>query len=421
MKALISKSNIDGTAIAPSSKSYTIRGLMCGALAAGKSQIVQPLGSNDTTAAANVLRKTGISIRQNKNMWTIEGGAFHASETDLFCGESATTLRFMTALCATIPGTHHLTAGFSLSSRPLKPLLDALQQLDIKCSSNGNLPPVTVEGGKLKGGTVALPGDISSQFVSALLQIAPYSEKSMTIRLTTPLESRPYVLMTMDAMQWFGVTVAFDDSLDEFQVFPQKYEPTKFRIEGDWSSASYLLALGALAGKVEVSNLPSETMQGDRMLLNILEEMGAGIFKGKNSVIVTQQKLKAISADLTDCIDLLPTLAVLAAVAEGTSRFSGIARARLKESDRVAVVQENLTRMGIKVKEEKDSITIKGGQPKAAIIDSRNDHRIAMAFSVLGTITGNTIIQQAECVNKTYPEFWDVLVNLGGKVKLDGK
>jgi len=327
----------------------------------------------------------------------------------------------MTALCAAIPGTHHLTAGFSLSSRPLKPLLDALQQLDIKCTSNDNLPPVTVKGGKLKGGAVAIPGDISSQFVSALLQIAPFSEKSLTIRLTTPLESRPYVLMTMDAMQWFGVTVAFDDSLDEFQVFPQKYEPTRFRIEGDWSSASYLLALGALAGKVEISNLPSETMQGDRMLLNFLEEMGAGIFKGKNSVIITQQKLKAIDADLTDCIDLLPTLAVLAAVAEGTSRFSGIARARLKESDRVAVVQENLTRMGIKVKEEKDSITIKGGQPKAAIIDSRNDHRIAMAFSVLGTVTGNTIIQQAECVNKTYPEFWDVLVNLGGKVKLDGQ
>lgn len=205
------------------------------------------------------------------------------------------------------------------------------------------------------------------------------------------------------------------------RFFPQNYEPTRFRIEGDWSSASYLLALGALAGQVEVTNLPNETMQGDRTLLTFLEQMGANVKAGRNSVTVTKTKLKALDADLSDCIDLLPTVAVLAATAKGTSRFSGIARARLKESDRVAAVQEGLTRMGIKVKEEKNSITIRGGEPIPAIIDSCDDHRIAMAFSVLGTITGNTIIQQAECVNKTYPEFWNALVNLGGKVKLDGK
>jgi 3-phosphoshikimate 1-carboxyvinyltransferase len=420
MKALISKSDIEGVVTAPSSKSYTIRGLICGALSSGKSHLVQPLGSEDTTAATNVLRKIGVSIRHNKNRWTIEGGKFHQSETDLFCADSATTLRFMTALCAAVPGTHHLTAGFSLSTRPLKPLLDALKHLGINFTARDNLPPVTIDGGKIKGGTVALPGDISSQYVSAMLQIAPFADKSVTIRLTTPLESRPYVLMTMDAMQWFGVTVAFDESLDEFQVFPQKYEPTRYRIEGDWSSASYLLALGALAGKVTVNNIPTETMQGDRMIVNFLERMGADLVIGKNSVTVTQKKLRALEADLTDCIDLLPTLAVLAANAEGTSRLSGIARARLKESDRVAAVQENLTRMGIKVKEENDVLTIKGGSPKPAIIDSRNDHRIAMAFSVLGTITGNTIMQQAECVAKTYPEFWDVLKSAGGKVKLDG-
>jgi 3-phosphoshikimate 1-carboxyvinyltransferase len=326
----------------------------------------------------------------------------------------------MTALCAIIPGTHHLTAGASLSKRPVKPLIDALRQLDIKCSASGNLPPVTVEGGKLKGGIASLPGDISSQFVSALMQIAPLAEKSLTIKLTTPLESRPYVLMTMDTMQWFGITVASRIALDEFEVFPQKYASTRYRIEGDWSSASYLLALGALAGKVEVTNLPTETMQGDRMLLTFLEEMGANVTSGRNSVIVTQGKLKAITTNLTDCIDLLPTVAVLAAVAEGTSRFTGIARARIKESDRVAAVREGLTRMGIKVTEGKDYLTITGGKPKGAVIDSMNDHRIAMAFSLMGTITGNIVIEQAECVTKTYPEFWEVLTSLGGKVKLDG-
>jgi 3-phosphoshikimate 1-carboxyvinyltransferase len=421
MKAWISRSNIDGSVVAPSSKSYTIRGLMCGALTSGKSQLINPLGSDDTVVATKVLRKMGVSIQQNKNTWTVNGGNFHPAGTDLYCGESATTFRFMTALCASVPGIHHLTAGTSLSKRPIKPLLDALRQLDIRCISNGDLPPVTVEGGEIKGSVVSLPGNISSQFVSALLQIAPFAQTSITIRLTTPLESRPYVLMTMDAMQWFGITTIFNDSLDDFQVFPQKYEPTRFRIEGDWSSASYLLALGALAGQVEVTNLPNETMQGDRMLLTFLEEMGANVTAGRNSVTITRAKLKALDVDLSDCIDLLPTLAVLAATAQGTSRFSGIARARLKESDRVAAVQEGLTRMGIKVKEEKNSITIKGGKPIPALIDSRNDHRIVMAFSVLGSVIGNTIIQQAECVKKTYPEFWDAFIRLGGKVQLDGK
>jgi 3-phosphoshikimate 1-carboxyvinyltransferase len=421
MKAWISKSNIEGSTAAPSSKSYTIRGLMCGALTSGKSQLINPLGSEDTVAATTVLRKMGISIRQNKNTWTVNGGTFHPSETDLYCGESATTLRFLTALCASVPGIHHLIAGASLSKRPIKPLLDALRQLDIRCISNGDLPPITIEGAKIQGGTVSLPGNISSQFVSALLQIAPFAQNSLTIKLTTPLESRPYVLMTMDAMQWFGITVSFNESLNEFQVFAQKYEPTKFRIEGDWSSASYLLALGALSGQVEVTNLPNETMQGDRMLLTFLEAMGVSVTAGMNAVTVTQAKLKALDADLSDCIDLFPTLAVLAANAQGTSRFRGIERARLKESDRVAAVQEGLTRMGIKVKEEKNGITIRGGKPVPAIIDSRNDHRIAMAFSVLGTITGSTIVQQAECVSKTYPEFWDAFISLGGKVKLDGK
>lgn len=421
MKALISKSDIAGTVETPSSKSYTIRGFMCGALAAGRSQIAHPLGSDDTEAATRVLRKVGARIRQNRKSWTVEGCNFHQPDGDLFCGDSAATLRFMTALCAIIPGPCRLTAGPSLAKRPVKPLIDALRNLDVRCSARGDLPPVVIEGGKLAGGNTNLPGDISSQFVSALLMVAPFAEQSVTIRLTTPLESKPYVLMTMDTMQWFGVTVAASLELNEFQVFPQKYQPTRYEIEGDWSSASYLLALGLLAGDVEVTNLPAETMQGDRMVVEFLRAMGADVIIGRRSVIAKQSKLRAISADLTDCIDLLPTLAVLAAVAQGTSKFSGIARARLKESDRVAGVREGLARMGISTDEEKDILTVTGGNPRGAEIDSRNDHRIAMAFSLLGTVAGETVIGQAECVSKTYPEFWEVLSGMGGKVKLDEK
>ena len=216
---------------------------------------------------------------------------------------------------------------------------------------------MTVEGGNIKGGTTSLPGNISSQYVSALLHIAPFATEGMTIKLTTPLESRPYVMMTMDTMQWFGITVAFNENLDTFEILPQKYKPTKYKVEGDWSSASYLLALGALAGEVEVNNLDMESLQGDRMLVRFLQDMGASVITGRNSIIVRQSKLKAIKADLSDCIDLLPTMAVLAAVAEGTSEFTGIERARIKESDRVAAVKEGLERMGIKVKEDTKRLT----------------------------------------------------------------
>ena len=420
MQASISKSEALGKAAAPSSKSYTIRGLICGALASGKSEIVSPLASDDTIAAINVLKKVGVSIRQQKKFWTVEGGNFQSPTSDLFCGDSAATLRFMTAFGAIIPGVCHLTAGPSLARRPVKVLIDALKMLGVKCSSNGSLPPVTVEGGVFKGGTTCLAGNISSQYVSALLHIAPFATDGMTVKLTTPLESRPYVMMSMDTMQWFGITVAFNENLDAFEVLPQKYKPTKFRVEGDWSSASYLLTLGALAGEVEVNNLDTESLQGDRMLIGFLQEMGAAVITGRNSVVVRQSKLKAIKADLSDCIDLLPTMAVLAAVADGISDFTGIERARLKESDRVAAVKEGLQRMGIDVTEDTKRLTITGGKPKGALIDSKNDHRIAMAFSLLGTVVGDTVIDRAESVAKTYPEFWDVFKNLGGKVEIDG-
>ncbi len=421
MKASVSKSEIAGKVIAPSSKSYTIRGLICAALARGESEIIRPLGSDDTEASLNVLSNVGIRVHQQGDSWLVNGGDFCAPDTELFCGESAATLRFMTAICSLIPGRCRLTAGPSLSRRPVRPLVEALKQLGVNCSCRGELPPIIVEGGELKGGVTELPGNISSQFVSALLFISPFAEHDVTIRLTTPLESKPYVMMTMDCMQWFGITVAFSEELGEFDILRQSYQPTRFKVEGDWSSASYLLALGALCGEVAVENLTTESLQGDRVILDLLQDMGASVIVNKNSVTVKRSGLNAIRADLTDCIDLLPTVAVLAAVADGVSEFTGIERARIKESNRVASVKEGLERMGIKVIEERNQLTITGAQPKGSLIDSQDDHRIAMAFSLLGSVAGETIIDGAECVSKTYPEFWDVLKSIGGEVKIDGK
>jgi len=420
MKASISRSDASGRVTAPSSKSYTLRGLMCAALARGESEVIAPLTSDDTEAAIDVLGQLGVGLERRGDRWTVSGGHFHQAQADLFCRDSAVTFRFMAAIASLVPGTHRLTAGPSLSRRPVGPLVEALRQVGVTCSDDDGRPPVIVTGGTLRGGTTTLPGNVSSQFVSALLLAAPFSEKGTTIRLATPLESAPYVLMTLDCMQWFGVSVAFSESMDAFDVVRQTYKPTSYRVESDWSSASYPLALGAMAGEVTVDNLSPESLQGDRVILDFLQEMGASVIVSGKSIAVRRSNLRAIKADLSDCTDLLPTVAVLAAVAEGTSQLTGIERARIKESDRVAAVREGLERMGIEVAEEADRMTITGGTPRGAVIDSKDDHRIAMAFGLLGAVCGDTVIEGAECVAKTYPEFWNEIKSLGVRVTTDG-
>ena len=418
MRALISKSEIAGKVLAPSSKSYTIRGLMCAALAKGKSEIIHPLGSDDTEASLEVLSQVGIDVQQMADCWRVTGGNFHQPDEDLFCRESATTLRFMTAICSLVPGTCRLTSAPSLTQRPMTPLLQALRQLGIDCYQD-KPASLVVKGGKLKGGVTELPGNISSQFVSALLLISSFANEGMKIRVTTPVESQPYILMTLECLKMFGIRVKFSPDLREFETSKQAFKPAKYIVEGDWSSASYLLALGALFGEVAVENLNPESLQGDKVILNFLKDMGASVTIGKSLVTVKKSRLKALRANLTDCIDLLPTMAVLAAAADGVSEFTGIQRARLKESDRPAALREGLERMGIKVVEERNRLTITGSPAKGSVIDTRGDHRIAMAFSLLGLSCAGTVINDAECVAKTYPEFWETLQNIGGEVKLE--
>jgi 3-phosphoshikimate 1-carboxyvinyltransferase len=430
MQITVNKSELKGRVKVPSSKSQTIRALMCAALARGESVLENPLLSEDTDVAADVLSKVGIDIRRSNGSWTVRGGTFRAPSEDLYCGESATTLRFMTAICSIIPGKCRLVGGPSLSKRPVQSLVEALSKLGVNCSLNGKTtPPVTVEGGTLRGGATELPGHISSQYISALLLVAPFARQEVSIRLTSKLTSRPYLLMTTRCLKKFGVNVS--TSFDKYVVLPQTYRPAQFPIEGDWSSAAYFLAMGALSEQIEVENINNDSVQGDRAILDILRDMGAKVRIGGNSVSVTRDGLKAVSADLSDCIDLLPTVAVLAALAEGTSEFTGIERGRIKESDRVAAVKEGLEKLGIVVREERNRMTVTGmaikslaGEEKAksaeekrelVTIDSYKDHRIAMAFSILGCALGGIIITDAECVAKTYPGFWESLRNIGGK------
>lgn len=419
MNALISRSEINGNIAAPSSKSYTIRSLMCSALADGWSRILNPLISDDTEAAVEVLGQVGADINKEKELWQIWGGHLHEPVEDLLCRDSAATFRFMTAISSLIPGKCRLVPGTSLSRRPMEPLLKALAQIGVENHTEEAI--IVVYGGSLHGSTVHLPGDVSSQFISALLLIAPLAKTGMTVQLTTPPESKPYLLMTLDCLKKFGIEVETADNLMLYKISKQSYKPAKYTVEGDWSSASYLLALGAVVGQVEITNLNQRSFQGDTIMLNLLQAMGADVVINNNSIIVRKSKLKAINFDLSDCIDLLPTLALLAAVADGESRFTGVSRARSKESNRLLALSEGLGRMGIPVIEEENMLIVTGSQPIGSVIDSFGDHRIAMAFSILGSIAGDTIVKGAECVAKTYPDFWQVFQKLGGEVNLNVK
>jgi 3-phosphoshikimate 1-carboxyvinyltransferase len=416
MQIKIQKSSCAGIVHAPSSKSYTIRGLMCAALAHGQSKIISPLISDDTESAARVLKQIGVKIRMDSEQWDLDGSQFKAPQTELFCGDSAATFRFMCALGALVPAGCRLTAGPSLQKRPVKTLVEALQKWGIDITSQGETPPVTITGSEFHGGVTELRGDISSQYVSALLLLAPLADKEAFIRLTTPLESEHYVSMTLECLDKFGIKVKAADNLMNFEVAPQSYKPAVYKVEGDWSSASYMLALGAICGEARVQNLNSRSLQGDKAMVEILNQYGSLVDVGSDSVVVKKKDLKALHVNLNESIDLLPTVAVLGALAAGESRLSGIKRARLKESDRVQAVKEELGKCGIEVKVDEDNVTIQGGEIRPAVIDSHGDHRIAMAFSLLGAAAGNITIEGSECVSKTFPEYWRTIRALGVQV-----
>jgi len=415
MKISVSKSSLKGEFNAPSSKSYTIRGLMCAGIAGGSSNLANPLVSDDTVAALNALEQIGVKVKRDADHWLVSGGNLHEPDGELFCNESAATMRFLTAICSMIPGQFKLTAAPSLAGRPLKPLLHALEQVGARFST-GPGSTLVIHGGYIKSGNLELPGDISSQFISALLLAAPLAGRDIKIKASTAPKSKPYIMMTIKCMENFGVNVDYSMDFSEFKVAPQQYKPCRYAIEGDWSSASYLLAMGAVAGDVKVNNLNPASLQADKEIITILSKMGADISSGRDSISVKNSVLKAVNADLSDCIDLLPTISMLAALAEGTSEFTGIGTARLKESDRVRSVKEELKKTGIRVKERKDSLLISGGYPKNVLIDSHNDHRIAMAFSILGAARGIEIAG-AECVSKTFPGYWSELASAGVELK----
>ena len=409
MKAIIQKSEIYGEIQTPASKSYTHRALICAALAKGKSKIVFPLSSDDTEATLDVLKKVGVNIKKKKEVWEVQGGNFSVPRQDLFCRESGTTIRFMTAICSLIQGKCRLTGAQSLLKRPIKPLINSLQDFGVDCKMVSNF---IITENNFIGGKTKIKGDISSQFISALLLIAPFAQKETKIELTTVLESKPYVLMTINIQRKFGIEVKHSNNLRKFSIRKQDYKPSNYFVEGDWSSAAFLLVIGVLTGKTKVKNLNIKSAQADKEIINILKKMGAKIKIGKNVIVTEKSRLKPIKINISNCPDLFPVICVLCSQAEGKTEISGIKRLVLKESNRIKEMEKGLTKMTIKTKILNGKFIIWGSKPKAAIINSK-DHRIAMAFAVLGLIAeGKTIIKNAECVSKSFPEFWNYLIKL---------
>jgi 3-phosphoshikimate 1-carboxyvinyltransferase len=414
---IVKPSAVSGSVAAPPSKSMTHRALTLAALANGRSTIRNSLTADDTEATAGVLGRLGVEVTRGGE-WVVDGGELHAPTGALYCGESGTTLRFMTAACTLVDGECRLAGGPSLSSRPVGPLLDALTQLGVSSASRVGFPPITIRGtGHIKGGIARLPGNVSSQFISALLTIAPLADAPVEITLTTRLESRPYVAMTVDAMRAFGVEAECSPDMMRLTAPLRPYRATAVTVEGDWSSAAYLLAAGALAGEVEVKGLDTRSSQADKAILLLLGEMGAETRVVGDTIKLMASPLSGIETDLSDCPDLFPVVSALCAAAEGESRLTGLARLRLKESDRVAAMAEGLRYMGASVSYDADSAKIRGRPLHGAAVDPWGDHRIAMSLAILALhAEGETTINNAGCVSKSYPGFWGDLAALGGDV-----
>lgn len=410
---------LKGSVFAPPSKSYTHRCFVLASLAEGSSKIRNYLASDDTLATIKACQALGAKIKLDGEA-AVEGtgGNLSTPSKTIDCENSGTSIRLISAM-ASLDGEVTLTGDASLRRRPMQPLLNALCQLGVKAYSlqgNGR-PPVRIHGGTLKGGEVRIRGDVSSQFISALLIVAPYAESEVKITLTTPLKSKPYVAMTLEVMRRFGVEAENKD-YSYFNTTPGRYQGIDYAVEGDYSNASYFFALAALTGsEITVKNLTPNSLQGDRAIIKYLREMGALVKVGDNEVTVSGVKggkLVGIEVDLADAPDLVPTMVALACKAQGKTIIKNVEHARHKESDRLSTCAVEFRKFGVQIEERRDGLIIQGAEKlEGATVDSHGDHRLAMALSIAGlSAKGKTVIKNADAVKISYPEFFQVLESL---------
>lgn len=403
----------------PGSKSITNRALVCAALADGESTLHGALDSEDTRVMVAGLRTLGLRLDADPSRQTLRilgcGGQLPAKHAELFVENSGTTIRFLTALTALGQGHYRLDGVPRMRQRPLGDLVDALGQLgaDVATEFSNGCPPVVVHGNGLQGGQALIRGNISSQFLSGLLMVAPYAQADVRLDVDGPLVSRPYVDMTLSVMSAFGVEVNIQVD-DRFTICaPTHYQPRRYEIEPDASAASYLWAAAAVtAGTVHVEGLGRDSLQGDVRFCDCLEQMGCRVAYETDGITVTGGPLRGIEVDMNAISDTVQTLAAVALMAEGPTTITGVAHIRHKESDRIGDLARELRKLGANVDELDDGLRIVPGKLRAATLQTYRDHRMAMSLALVGLRIPGVVIKDPGCTQKTYPNFFADLQSL---------
>lgn len=417
--------SVDRTVALPGSKSLTNRALLVAALAHGRSELDGVLLADDTELMADALAALGVPVLvQRKTCRAIVdgcGGHWPSTDAVIECGNAGTVIRFLTAACSTGQGSYILDGSPRMRERPIGALVDALRDLGARIgyAERDGYAPLNVRARGLRGGTIILNRPVSSQYLSALLMAAPLAGDDVMIAVEGPLPSDPYVRMTLAVMEAFGASVV-EEQLRRFIVpAPQMYSASTYKIEPDASAASYFFAAAALTGgRITVEGLGSTSVQGDIGFLNALQQMGCRVEMDEKQTTVHGPQtgsLRGLEVDLGSMPDVAPTLAVLAAFAEGPTRIRNVTNLRIKESDRLTALATQLGHLGVPSELHEDGITIAPTSPPVpGVIDTYDDHRIAMSFALAGLRLDGVVIRNPECVEKTFPEFFELWESLGG-------
>jgi 3-phosphoshikimate 1-carboxyvinyltransferase len=402
----------------PGSKSVSNRALVCAALATGASTVRNIAPGDDTAAMLECLEVLGAGIgAESATVVRVDGtrGRLAPGPATLRTGLAGTTSRFVIAVAALGAGPFVIDGDPPLRRRPMTPLYDALVALGARVTAGetwGHLP-VTIEGPIQRGGSVAVRGDISSQYITALMLVAPCLGGGLTIELTTPLVSAPYLQVTREVMEAFGATVE-ELSRARVRIAAGGYSAQDFAVEADASSASYPLAAAAIVGgTVRVDGVSTTSTQGDAKFAHVLEDMGCDVHADEGGMTVTRDgPLRGVDVDMREMSDLVPTLAVVAPFATTRTRIRGVGFIRGKESDRIDDLCDELIRVGVRATAEADGLTIEPGAPHPAQLATHHDHRLAMAFGLLGLVVDGIEIEDPDVVSKSWPGYWDMLEDL---------
>lgn len=418
MKCKVDKSILTGVVSCPPNKSYSHRSIFLASLANGKSTLRNVLLSRDTLATVNACKAFGANIVINGSTVTVQSNGNIVPQTsEIDASNSGTTIRIATAIASLSDKTTTLTGDSSLRKRPMQPLLDALKVLGVHTTSTDGKPPVTVRGRSV-GGTTHIPGSISSQFISALLIAGPKMRDGVTIDIDGELVSKPYLDATIATMQKFGVTVNTVSQYKKYQIPNQEYKPANFVVPSDFSSMALLLSAAVLVGKnMEVDASVGDLPQGDRQMLTYLEKLGVKVNIADKITLVAPDLLNGGRFDLSNNPDLLPPLAILALKTSKPIEIYNVKHARFKETDRIAILAKELAKVGVGVTEKEDGLILEAPKSlKSAELKSSDDHRLFMAFSIVGMFIGNCIITDPDSVDVSYPTFVEDMKKIGAKI-----